>query len=96
LRRRPIAIELFPAFARADAARSWHATVRVQFLLAREQVVADGLALSVAPGGRTALARAVLPNLAVPPDFMPLVEVRVRPARAPDVPAVRRVMAVSR
>jgi subtilisin family serine protease len=92
LRRRPLAVELFPAFARADAAHPWRATVRFRFLLAREQAVGDGKDLSVVPGGRTTFQVPALPPLTVPEGFTPFVEVRVRPPRAPATSAVRRVL----
>src|SRR4029077_4143766 len=37
LRRRLLALELFPAFARVDGAHPWRATVRLRFLLRHEQ-----------------------------------------------------------
>jgi hypothetical protein len=96
LRKRPLTIELLPAFARGDAGHPWHAAVRVQFLLPREQQLTDGMAMAVVPGGRMSLGRVMLPNLAVPPEFAPLVEVRARPSDTPETPAVRRVMVAGR
>jgi hypothetical protein len=96
LKRRPLAIELWPAFARADGVRPWRSTVRLRFLLPREQAVGDEGAVSVVAGGRVGLALPALPALAVPEGFAPLVEVRVRPEHAPGGAAVRRVMAAGR
>jgi hypothetical protein len=92
LRRRAMAVELFPAFARADGAHPWRATVRFRFLLAREQSVGNAMDLSVVPGGRTMFELPALPALAVPDGFAPFVEVRVRSPRAPATSAVRRVL----
>jgi tripeptidyl-peptidase II len=92
LRRRPMAIELFPAFARADGAHPWRATVRFRFLLAREQTVGDSRDLAVAAGGRIRVDLPELPALAVPSGFAPFVEVRVRPPHGAGAAAVRRVL----
>jgi hypothetical protein len=96
MRRRQLAIELFPAFARADGAHPWRATVRLRFLLAHEQSVGDGRELSVVAGGRMKVALPALPALALPEGFVPFVEVRVRPQRAPGITAVRRILAARR
>ena len=50
LRRRALAIELFPAFARPEGPHQWRATVRFRFLLAREQTAGDAKDVSVVPG----------------------------------------------
>ena len=92
LRRRLLAIELFPAFARVDGAHPWRATVRFRFLLAHEQSVGDGRELSVVAGGRMRLGLPAPPALTVPEGFAPFVEVRVRPTHTPGTTAVRRVL----
>ena len=69
LRRRPLAIELFPAFARSDGAHPWRATVRFRFLLAHEQSVGDGKDLSIVAGSRMKLELPSLPALAIPEGF---------------------------
>lgn len=93
LRRRLLAIELFPAFARTDGAHPWRARVRFRFLLAREQSVGDGKDLGVVAGGRMRLDLPSVPAMNVPEGFTPFVEVRVRPPRAsPATTAVRRVL----
>ena len=96
LRRRPIAIELFPAFARTDGARPWRATVRLLFLLPREQSVGEERDLSVVAGGRMRLDLPTLPTLSLPEGFAPFVEVRVRPPHAPGTSAVRRLLTARR
>ena len=96
MRRRPFAIELFPAFARADGARPWRATVRFRFLLAREQSAGDGKDLSVVAGGRMRLEMPALPTLTLPEAFAPFVEVRVRPPHASGPTAVRRFLTARR
>ena len=96
LRRRPIALEMFPAFAHADGGHPWRATVRFRFLLAREQSAGDGRDLSVVAGGRMRIDLPSLPALTLPEGFMPFVEVRVRPPRNPGATTVRRMLVVRR
>jgi hypothetical protein len=96
LRRRSIAIELFPAFARPDGAHLWNAAVRFRFLLAREQSAGDTKDVSVVPGGRVMLEAPDVPTLALPDGFEPFVEVRVRPQKGPGITAVRRVLLARR
>jgi hypothetical protein len=96
LRRRPIALELFPAFARWDGAHPWRATVRVRFLLGHEQSVGDMRDVSVVAGGRQRLDLPPLPALTAPDGFAPFVEVRVRPTRAPGTTAVHRMLTMRR
>jgi hypothetical protein len=96
LRRRPIAIELFPAFARAEGAHPWRATVRLRFLLAREAAAGGGKDVSVVPGGRVRVEMPALPALTFPEGFTPFVEARVRFQKAPNATAVRRVLMARR
>jgi tripeptidyl-peptidase-2 len=96
LRKRSLAIELFPAFARSDGAHPWRGTVRFRFLLAREQSFGDGKDLSVMAGGRVRLQMPSLPSLAIPAGFTPFVEVRARPPRAAGTSAIRRFLTARR
>jgi subtilisin family serine protease len=74
-------VELFPGFARADAPHRWHASVRVRFLLAAPQHVADIRDLLVVAGGRSALtAPSSTPALPLPDGFHPVVEWTLSPA----------------
>jgi len=96
MRRRPIGLELFPAFARTEGPHQWRATVRFRFLMAREQAAGDAKDVSVVPGGRVKVEMPDLPVLALPDGFTPFVEVRVRPQKAPGATAVRRVLVARR
>lgn len=96
LRRRALAIELFPAFARPEGPHQWRATVRFRFLLAREQTAGDAKEISVVPGGRIKVEMPELPELTLTEGFTPFVEVRVRPQKGPGVTAVRRVLMARR
>jgi len=96
LRRRPLAIELYPAFARSDGAHPWVATIRFRFLLSREQSVGDGKDVSVVAGSRMRLDLPTPPQLAMPAAFAPFVEVRVRPPRAGGALALRRFLTARR
>ena len=91
LRGRPVLIELYPAFARSDGARPWRATVRVRFLLERDQPLGSGgQRVSIVAGGRVALAAPATPALSLPPGFTPLLETRVHPDGVSSADAVRR------
>jgi tripeptidyl-peptidase II len=96
LRRRLLALELFPAFARVDGGHPWRATVRFRFLLAHEQSVGEARNLAVVAGGRMRIDTPALPTLMLPEGFTPFVEVRVRPPRTLGATAVRRVLVVRR
>ena len=96
LRRRLLAIELFPAFARSDGAHSWRATIRFRFLLAREQSVGDGKDVAIVAGSRMRLDVPALPTLAMPAAFAPFLEVRIRPPHAAGAPALRRFLMARR
>ena len=86
-----ITIELFPAFALAQAAHPWRATVRVRYLLGEAHPLGGPMDLGIVPGGRVLVPVAEVPALALPDGFWPLVEARVRPAtQAPE--SVRRVV----
>jgi len=90
LRGRPVLIELYPAFARSDGARPWRATVRVRFLLERDQPLGGDQHVSIVPGGRVALRALATAALPLPAGFTPLVETRVHPEGIPGADAIRR------
>ena len=90
LRGRPLVIELYPAFARAGGVRPWHATVRLRFLLEREQALGGPVRLAIVAGGRAVLAPAPAPTVPLPPAFLPLVETRLHPENQSGPDAVRR------
>jgi len=92
LRREPITIELFPAFARDGGARPWRATVRVRFLFRDPQPFGGARDATVVAGGRAAARLAQPPSLALPEGFNPLVEVRAQASGgAGGADAVRRI-----
>lgn len=91
LRGRPFTVELFPAFARDNGAHPWRATVRVRFLLEESRPAGDGVDVSVVPGGRSTVPLGKSPELALPPGFAPLVELRVQMAGGAGADAVRWV-----
>src|SRR5256712_10196157 len=76
LRKAPVTIELFPAFARDGGAQPWRATVRVRFLFRDPQpfggardvtvVAGGGAAAPPAPPPPLALSGGVAPRVAVP------------------------------
>jgi subtilisin family serine protease len=92
LKGHPLLIELFPAFARVTGAAPWHAHVRVHFLLREPRSQGIG-AVTVVAGGRTAVPLVPRAELALPPGFAPLLEVRVHEAGGGSVDAIRRVAA---
>jgi hypothetical protein len=91
LRSRPLTVELFPAFARANGAHPWRATVRVRFLLALARSVGGGTDLRVLPGGHAVVPVPRPSDLTLPEGFTPLVEVRIHPSDGIGVDAVRRL-----
>jgi tripeptidyl-peptidase II len=91
---RPLVLELFPGFARPDAAPPWHATVRVRFFAGSPQPLGPSHLLDVVAG-----ARAMLPDVTVPPvdlteGFASLIVWRLTPAVG-DGPAAVTLDAVS-
>ncbi|HUK61928.1 MAG TPA: hypothetical protein VLV15_01305, partial [Dongiaceae bacterium] len=92
LRRHLLLIELAPAFARADGAHPWRATVRVRFLLERPQSTNRATEISVVPGGRTLLTLPSLPLPGAAEEFAPLVELWVRPTVGGTPDAMRWVV----
>ncbi len=88
---RPVTIELFPAFARMDAAHAWQAQVRVRFLAAQPVAAGGEQSLVVVAGGRALAAAPQTQAFALPPGFAPLVEITARPASG-GIAAVRRVL----
>ncbi|MGH7547855.1 MAG: S8 family serine peptidase [Gemmatimonadales bacterium] len=88
----PLTIELFPAFARAQGAHPWRATVRVRFLLREGQPFGGGSDVSVVAGGRAGLTVGRVPEVVLPEGFAPLVELRVQAPVGLAADAVRRVV----
>lgn len=83
---RPMVVELLPAFARADVASPWEATVRVRLFRDSATAVDANARIDVVAGGRAVLPAVTLPSLLVPEGFVPLVEWRLTPVTgtAPD------------
>ncbi len=75
VRRRPVTIELYPAFAKAPG-HSWKGTTQVRFL-GPDEPVGEGSELSVVAGGRTIVRLPNPPPLDLPDGFAALVETRV-------------------
>src|SRR3989442_118022 len=71
LRKAPVTIELFPAFARDGGAQPWRATVRVRFLFRDPQPFGGARDVTVVAGGRARARRAPPPLLAVPAAVAP-------------------------
>src|SRR5439155_728199 len=80
LRKAPVTIELFPAFARDGGAQPWRATVRVRFLFRDPQPFGGARDVTVVAGGRAAAPPRPPPLPALAEGFAPPVEV---PAQAP-------------
>jgi len=76
-------LELYPAFARSDAARSWQTRVQITFMLPEPRALGSVRPLSLVAGERVDVPL-VKPEpdeaLVVPPGFVPYIEARVRPA----------------
>ncbi len=88
---RPVTIELYPAFARLDAAHPWQAQVRVRFLAAQPAAIGGSQSLVVVAGGRSVALAPQTQAFALPPGFTPFVETTARPA-AGGIAAVRRAL----
>ena len=92
LRKAPVTIELFPAFARDGGAQPWRATVRVRFLFRDPQPFGGARDVTVVAGGRAVAPLTQPPLLALPVGFTPLVEVSAQaPGGGTGADAVRRV-----
>ncbi len=89
---RPVTIELYPAFARVDAAHAWQAQVRVRFLAAHPIAIGGSQELAVSAGGRSVATAPMAQAFPLPPGaFTLFVETTARPASG-GVAAVRRVL----
>lgn len=88
LRGRPLTVELFPAFARANG-HPWRAAVRVRFLVADPRASGDGADISVVPGGHSTVPFGKRPDLPLPDGFTPLVELRLEATGGAGPDAVR-------
>ena len=85
---RPVVIELFPAFARADDTLPWTAELRVRFYRTRPDTLGPTRPIDVVAGGR-AIVPAVSPaSPPLPEGFMPLVGWRLAPASGSGAPAL--------
>jgi hypothetical protein len=83
----PAMIELYPAFAREDAASPWQASVRVRFFRDSSEALGGPRPLTIVAGGRTILPAALLP-FGLLEGLDPLVEWRLSPARGSGAAAV--------
>jgi len=88
---RPVIIELYPAFARVDAAHAWQAQVRVRFLAVQPAAIGGNQSLVVVAGGRSVAAVPQTQAFPLPPGFAPFVEITARPASG-GTAAVRRAL----
>jgi len=88
---RPVTIELYPAFARLDAAHPWQAQVRVRFLAAQPAAIGGSQSLVVVAGGRSVAVAPQTQAFALPVGFTPFVEITARPASG-GIAAVRRAL----
>jgi len=90
----PLAIELFPAWADAQAVRPWPVTVTARFFTDSATTVGEAGAVQVVAGGRATIARATSALGGIPEAFTPLLEVT---AASPDAraAAVRWVAGVT-
>jgi len=88
--------ELYPAFARADAARNWQARVQITFMLPEPRALGSPHPVSLIAGERVDLPFAK-PEAAfvAPAGFAPLIEARVRPSPTSDAGAETAVLHVS-
>jgi len=76
----PILVELFPAFARADSAPAWRATVRMRFFADALHQIGPLHLLDVVAGGRAILPDVAAPPVDLPAGFAPLIAWRLAPA----------------
>src|SRR5207245_7462633 len=75
LRKAPVTIELFPAFARDGGAQPWRATVRVRFLFRDPQPFGGARDVTVVAGGRALAPLTEPPLLALLEGLSPLDDV---------------------
>jgi hypothetical protein len=75
-----VVLELFPAFARTDAAPPWRATVRVRFFADSLQALGPSHLLDVVAGARAVLPDAAVPPIELPEGFAALILWRLTPA----------------
>jgi tripeptidyl-peptidase-2 len=76
----PVVVELFPAFARTDTAPPWRATVRVRFFADSLQPIGPSHLLDVVAGARAILPDVTVPPVDMPEGFTPLIAWRLAPA----------------
>jgi hypothetical protein len=88
----PVTIELYPAFARVDAAHAWQAQVRVRFLAVQPAAIGGSQQLVVTAGGRSVATAPLAQVFPLPPGgFTLFVETTARAASG-GIAAVRRVL----
>jgi hypothetical protein len=83
----PAVIELYPAFARENAASPWQASVRIRFFRDSSEALGGPQLLNVVAGGRIVLPAALLP-FGLPDGLDPLVQWRLSPVRGSGAAAV--------
>jgi hypothetical protein len=83
----PAVIELYPGFARADAASPWQAAVRIRFFRDSGEALGGPKLLTVVAGGRIVLPAALLP-FDRQEGLDPLVKWRLSPVRGSGAAAV--------
>jgi hypothetical protein len=76
----PMLVELLPGFARADTAPPWQAMVRVRFFSDAAQGLGPSHLLDVVAGARAVLPDVTVPPVALPEGFDPLIGWRLVPA----------------
>jgi hypothetical protein len=77
---RPVWLELYPGFARTDAAPPWRATVRIRFFSDSLQGLGSSHLLNVVAGARAVVQEVTAPTIALPVGFAPLILWRLSPA----------------
>jgi len=90
LQGRALLVELYPAFARSDAARNWQARVQITYMLPEPRILGSPRPVSLVAGERVDLPIAkpepdgagAAGAFGVPPGFAPFIEFRVHPTAA--------------
>ena len=80
---RPLAVEVFPAWADPDAVHPWSATLTVRFLTSTGLTVGEPRDVRVVAGGRVAIPRAGGTPGDLPEAFAPLLAVTADPMSGP-------------
>lgn len=77
---RPVLLELYPGFARTDAAPPWRAMVRIRFFSGSPQALGPSHLLNVVAGARAVVPDVTVPAIDLPVGFAPLILWRLSPA----------------